>query len=108
MLFRSAAAFAKLDPAKRLEDLAAAVPFLKGRAEFGTKFATIGFCFGGGIVNIFATRFQDMAAGVPYYGSQVPAADAAKIKTPLLLQYASNDERINAGISAYEACAYDT
>ena len=47
--------------------------------------------------------FQDMAAGVPYYGAQVPAADVAKIKSPLLLQYASNDERINAGISAYEA-----
>jgi carboxymethylenebutenolidase len=98
----SAAAFAKLDANKRLEDLAAAVPFVKTRAEFNGKFGAVGFCFGGGIVNTFATRFPDMAAGVPYYGSQVPAADAAKIKSPLLIHYASNDERINAGWPAYE------
>ena len=62
-----------------------------------------GFCFGGGIVNAMAVRFPDLAAGVPYYGSQPSAADAAKIKAPLLIHYASEDERVNAGWPAYES-----
>ena len=44
-----------------------------------------------------------LAAGVPYYGIQPKAEDVAAIKAPLLLHYAANDERINAGIAAYEA-----
>jgi carboxymethylenebutenolidase len=45
----------------------------------------------------------DLAASVPYYGIQVSPEDAAKIKTPLLIHYAENDERINAGWPKYEA-----
>jgi carboxymethylenebutenolidase len=45
----------------------------------------------------------DLAAGVPFYGAQPNAADAAKIKAPLLLNYAAMDDRIDAGIPAYEA-----
>jgi carboxymethylenebutenolidase len=44
----------------------------------------------------------DLNAAVPFYGAQATAADAAKIKCPLLLQYAELDQRINAGIAAYE------
>ncbi len=47
-------------------------------------------------------RLPDLAASVPFYGIQVSAEDAAKIKAPLLIHYASNDERINAGWPAYE------
>ena len=50
-----------------------------------------------------AVRFPDLGAAVPFYGGQPSAADAAKIKAPLMLQYAGNDERINAGWPAYEA-----
>jgi carboxymethylenebutenolidase len=94
--------FAKLDGAKRTEDLMAAVDFVKQRPEFGGKFGAVGFCFGGSMVNIMATRFPDMTAGVPYYGAQARAEDAVRIKSPLLLHYASEDERINAGWPAYE------
>ena len=44
----------------------------------------------------------DLAAAVPFYGGQAPAADAVKIKAPLLLHYASLDTRINAGWPAYQ------
>ena len=44
-----------------------------------------------------------LAAGVAYYGRQAPAADVPKITAPLMLHYASLDERINAGIADYEA-----
>jgi carboxymethylenebutenolidase len=63
----------------------------------------VGFCYGGGIANFLATQLPDLAAAVPFYGGQPPAADAAKIRSPLLLHYAGSDERINAGWPAYEA-----
>jgi carboxymethylenebutenolidase len=95
--------FAKQDAAKRSEDLIAAVPFLKSRAESSGRVGAVGFCFGGGIANAMAVRFADLAGAVPFYGSQPAAADVAKIRSPLLIQYASNDERINAGWPAYES-----
>jgi carboxymethylenebutenolidase len=45
----------------------------------------------------------DLAAAVPFYGGQPPAEDVPKIKAPLLIHYAENDERVNAGWPAYEA-----
>jgi carboxymethylenebutenolidase len=44
----------------------------------------------------------DLKATVAYYGTQPPAADVPKIKAPLLLHYAGLDERVNAGIPAFE------
>ena len=55
------------------------------------------------MVNTFAVRLPDLAAGVPFYGGQPSAADVAKIKAPLMIHYAGLDERINAGWPAYEA-----
>ena len=94
--------FAKLDPRKRTEDLLASVDFVKTRAEYAGKWGAVGFCFGGSTVNLFATRFPDMSAGVPYYGGQPKPEDAAKVKSPLMLHYASEDERITSGWPAYE------
>lgn len=95
--------FAALDGPRRTEDLMAAVPYLKGLPGFSGKFGVVGFCFGGGIANAMAVRFPDLGAAVPFYGAQPAAADVASIKAPLLLHYAANDERINAGWPAYEA-----
>ncbi|MGZ9005879.1 MAG: dienelactone hydrolase family protein [Burkholderiales bacterium] len=94
--------FAKLDAAKRTEDLMSGYTWLKARPET-TKVGAVGFCFGGGIVNAMAVRFPDLAAAVPYYGSQPPAADVPKIKAALLIHYASDDPRINAGWPAFES-----
>jgi carboxymethylenebutenolidase len=95
--------FAKLDAGKRTEDLLTAFGYLKSRPECSGKIGAVGFCFGGGIVNQMAVRIPELAAAVPFYGSQPPAADVAKIKAPLLIQYAENDERVNKGWPAYEA-----
>jgi carboxymethylenebutenolidase len=95
--------FAQLDPVKRTEDLVAAAGYLKSHPDCNGKFGAVGFCFGGGIVNTLAVRLPDLAAAVPFYGSQPDAAEVAKIKAPLLIHYAGLDERINAGWPAYEA-----
>ena len=64
----------------------------------------MGFCAGGGAVETIATRVPDLAAAVPFYGGRQPsAADAAKIKAPLMLHYAENDNFVNPGRAAFEA-----
>jgi carboxymethylenebutenolidase len=93
--------FASQDAKKREEDLYQAAQFLKQRPEAG-KIGVVGFCFGGYISNLLATRMPDLAAAVPYYGRQAPAADVPKIKAALLIQYASDDEGVNKGWPAYE------
>src|SRR4051812_48196839 len=94
--------FPKLDQTKTREDFVAAFNYLKGRPDCTGKIGAVGFCYGGGVVNMLATRLPDLAAGVPFYGGQPPAADVAKIKAPLLIHYAENDDRINAGWPAFE------
>lgn len=95
--------FAKLDQAKTRNDFLAAAAYLKSLPETTGKIGVVGFCYGGTIANMLATRMPDLGGVVPFYGGQPAAADAAKIKAPLLVQYASNDERINAGWPAYES-----
>jgi carboxymethylenebutenolidase len=100
---KARALFPQLDQAKTREDFIAAAEYLKKRPECTGKIGAVGFCYGGGIVNMLATRLPDLGAAVPFYGSQPSAEDTAKIKSPLLIHYAENDDRINAGWPAYEA-----
>jgi carboxymethylenebutenolidase len=96
--------FGRVDRNKMGLDFVAAAKWLKARADCTGKIGAVGFCFGGGVVNNLAvTLGSDLAAGVPFYGGQPSAADAAKVKSPLMLQYAGQDTRINAGWPAYEA-----
>jgi carboxymethylenebutenolidase len=95
--------FQKLDKTKTQADFLAAANYLKKLPHGNGKVGAVGFCYGGGIVNYLATQLPDLAAGVPFYGAQPTAEDAAKIKAPLLIHYAGIDERINAGWPAYEA-----
>jgi carboxymethylenebutenolidase len=95
--------FQKVDRPKMLEDFLAAAHWLKDRPDCTGKIGVVGFCFGGGIANTLAVRMgSDLSAAVPFYGGQPPAAEVAKIKAPLLLQYAGLDTRVNAGWPAYE------
>jgi carboxymethylenebutenolidase len=95
--------FPKLDQAKSREDFVAAAQYLRTRPDSNGRLGAVGFCYGGGIVNMLATRVPELAAGVPFYGSQVPASEVPKIKAALLIHYAEQDERINAGWPPYEA-----
>ncbi|MCI0697607.1 dienelactone hydrolase family protein [candidate division KSB1 bacterium] len=105
---KGAAAFRTVDGTKMTEDFVAAARWLKARSDSTGKLGAVGFCFGGGIVNQLAVRLgADLNAGVAFYGRQAGAADAPKISAPLLLHYAGNDERINAGIAAYETALKD-
>jgi carboxymethylenebutenolidase len=92
----------QLDRAATVQNAVAAVDFLKGHEATTDKIGVIGFCWGGAMANQVAVHSSDVAAAVPFYGSQPASEDVAKIQAPLLLQYAGLDDRINAGIEAYE------
>ncbi|WP_108661850.1 YghX family hydrolase [Acuticoccus kandeliae] len=92
---------AELDTTKLMNDFFAAFEYLDGLDET-TKVGAVGFCYGGGVVNAIAVAYPELGAGVPFYGRQPAAEDVSDIKAPLLIQYASLDERINAGWPAYE------
>lgn len=92
----------KLDADKLQEDFIAAFHSLKANPACTGKVGAVGFCYGGGVVNQMAVRLPDLAAGVPFYGSQAAADQVPFIAAPLLLHYASLDERINKGWPEYE------
>jgi carboxymethylenebutenolidase len=101
---KGAELFRKVDGKKMFEDFVAAAKWLKARPDSTGKLGAVGFCFGGGVVNQLAVRLgSDLNAGVAFYGRQPGADDVPKIRAPLMLHYAGNDQGVNAGIPAYEA-----
>ncbi len=92
----------KRDRNEMLEDFIAAFEHLKNHEDCNGKVGVVGFCFGGWISNMMAVRLPDLAAAVPFYGSQ-PKEKIEQIKAPLMLQFAGLDKRVNAGWPEYEA-----
>jgi len=92
----------ELDPGQTIQNFVAAVAYLKTNPLSTGKVGCTGFCWGGGMTNQVAVNAPDLNAAVPYYGSQPAIEDVAKIKAPIMAHYAGNDERINAGIAAFE------
>jgi carboxymethylenebutenolidase len=100
---KAAALFGKLDRAKMADDFLASATWLKSRPDGTGKLGAIGFCFGGTVVNQLAVRMgADLAAAVPFYGTQPSAADTAKIKAPINAQYGELDTRVTGGWPAFD------
>jgi carboxymethylenebutenolidase len=92
-----------LDAAQTLDNALAAVDFLATNEATNGNVGVVGFCWGGGMVNQVAVAApENLGAAVAYYGRQPAAEDVPNIKAPTMLHYAGLDERINAGIPAYE------
>jgi carboxymethylenebutenolidase len=96
------ALFAKIDYESTKKNFVAAVEYLKTSPMSTGKVGCTGFSWGGAMTNQVAVNSPDLVAAVPYYGAQPVAEDVPKIKAEMLLQYAGNDDRINAGIAGYE------
>lgn len=95
-------AFGTLDKAKIGEDFVAAARYALTMAGSNGKLGATGFCFGGGMANLVATRVPELRAAAPFYGAGAPIADVPRIKAELLLHFAGNDARTNAGWPPYE------
>lgn len=94
--------FSKLDKAANLQNFAKAFDYLATRNDSSGKFGCIGFCWGGALTNQMAVNVPNLKVAIPFYGSQPDAADVPKIKATLQCHYGGLDERINAGIPAFE------
>ena len=93
----------ELDGLKTTKNLVAAVEYLKTHPQSTGKVGVTGFCWGGGMTNQVAVSSPDVQAAAPFYGRQPASEDVPKIKASLLVHYAGDDERINAGIPEFEA-----
>ncbi len=93
----------KLDADKTAANAEASLNYLQSQNFTRPATGAVGFCWGGGLVNSFATKSAKLKAGVAYYGMQPPAETVPAIHAALLLHYGALDDRINAGIPAYEA-----
>lgn len=92
----------KRDRNEMLEDFITAYHYLKSHKNCNGKVGVVSFCFGGWISNMMAVKLPDLAGAVPYYGRQPSAEEAVNIQSPLLLQYAGLDKRVNEGWPAFE------
>jgi carboxymethylenebutenolidase len=93
----------ELDGQETTKNFVAAVEYLKTHPQSTGKVGVTGFCWGGGMTNQVAVNSQDVQAASPFYGRQPASEDVPKIKASLLIHYAGDDERINAGIPEFEA-----
>lgn len=94
--------FSKIDAKQNLINFSKGFDYLKSRKDCNGFTGCVGFCWGGALVNQLAVNVPDLKAAVAFYGRQADVADVPKIKAALQLHYAGLDERINAGIPAYE------
>ena len=85
-----------------VNNMVAAVKYLKTHPLSTGKVGCTGFSWGGAMTGQVAVHSPDLNAAVPYYGRVPATEDVAKIQAPLMAHYAENDPGINAGIAAFE------
>lgn len=92
----------QVDPEKLMNDFFAAFEYLLASDLTTDKIGITGFCYGGGVSHAVAVAYPELAAAVPFYGRQAKPEDVHRIKAPLLIHFAENDERVNATWPEYE------
>ena len=73
-----------------LLDMQAAIDSLKGVGKIGV----VGYCWGGSLAFLAATRLQGIAAAVGYYGGMIAAHANEKPKVPVMLHFGEQDHGI--------------
>jgi carboxymethylenebutenolidase len=91
---KATALFTTVDKPKMTEDFVASATWLKARPESNGHLGAVGFCFGGGIVNVLAVRMPDLSAAVPFYGTPPGPADVPAIKAAVLVHQAGLDTKL--------------
>lgn len=95
--------FGRSDRQLITDDVIAGVPYLSAREDCDGRVGTVGFCYGGGVSLLCAARESATAASVCFYGSPLTADEVARVRAPLMMHYAGNDERINSSIPGFRA-----
>src|SRR5215204_3379385 len=94
--------FSKLDAKQNLQNFINGFNYVQARKDANGSLGCVGFCWGGGLSNQLAVNVPELKAAVAFYGAQPKAEEVNKIKAAVQLHYGGLDERINAGIPAYE------
>ncbi|MBL7817839.1 MAG: dienelactone hydrolase family protein [Saprospiraceae bacterium] len=94
--------FTQLKAEDSLANFVKIFDYLPSRKDSNGKYGCVGFCWGGAMSNSLAVNVPNLKAAVAFYGRQAAVEDVPKIKAALQLHYASLDERVNAGIAAFE------
>jgi carboxymethylenebutenolidase len=94
--------FTQLKPEESLQRFIKVFDYLASRPDCNGQFGCVGFCWGGAMSNKLAVNVPNLKAAVVFYGTQPDAADVPRIKAAVQIHYAALDERVNAGMAAYE------
>lgn len=94
--------FQQLKADDSLQNFIKVFDYLGTRKDSNGKFGCVGFCWGGAMANSLAVNVPSLKAAVPFYGRQPAADEVSKIKAAIQMHYGGLDERVNAGIPAYE------
>ena len=94
--------FTELKGENNLQNFKNVLPYLATRKDYDGKVGCVGFCWGGAMANTLAVNEPGLKAAVAFYGRQPSTEDVPKIKAAVQLHYAGLDERVNAGMIAYE------
>jgi carboxymethylenebutenolidase len=95
--------FGDLKAEDNLQNFIGVFDYLATRDDYNGQAGCVGFCWGGAMSGSLAVHVPSLKAAVGFYGRQPAEADVPKIQAAIQLHYAGLDERINAGIPAYEA-----
>jgi len=84
----------KLRASIKLEDTLLDVAAAIRSIEDAGKIAVIGYCWGGSLAFLAATRLSGIACAVGYYGGMIAAHVQEKPKVPVLLHFGEHDHGI--------------
>jgi carboxymethylenebutenolidase len=73
-----------------------------------SKVGCVGFCMGGGLSALLACEEPEISGAAVFYGSTPETEQIARINCPVIAFYGGNDQRINAGIPAFEEAMHQT
>ena len=90
-----------IDRDKAVEDIAALIDHLKTEPGFNGKVGVTGFCMGGTLTYLAATRLQ-IDAAVAYYGTQIHEHldEAPNISCPIMLHMGDRDDHVAEELAA--------
>lgn len=91
-MVRGMAVRTKIDQDSMLKDVAAAISYADGTAQ-GAKTGVLGYCMGGTLAWLAATRFN-VAAAVGYYGGRIAEYAAENPRCPVMLHFGAKDQHI--------------
>jgi carboxymethylenebutenolidase len=94
--------FTQLKAEDNLQNFIRVFEYLPTRKDSNGAYGCVGFCWGGAMANNLAVNVASLKAAVAFYGRQPVADDVPKIKAAVQLHYGGLDERVNAGMAAYE------